>query len=253
MLGTPNFKGKALLVTGVASGLGRTTAKLLAELGGEIALVDRDADGLESVAAEIRAAGGKAHVLALDLSERSNCTLAVDQAVDRMGGLDALVNVACVISPSHFTELSEEAYDRVMAVNIRAPFVLSQRAIPHLLERKGNIVNVASNAGFMGMAYLAVYAASKAALVSLTKSLAMEYAKTPLTVTAVAPAGMMTNLLRSVAFPPNADPELVGRFSGFRGMTSIDEVAEMIAVLASERGAAYHGSTVMLDCGSTAG
>jgi NAD(P)-dependent dehydrogenase (short-subunit alcohol dehydrogenase family) len=253
MLGTPDFKGKALLVTGAASGLGRTTARLLAELGGETALVDRDADGLESVAAEIKAAGGKAHVLALDLAERTNCALAVEQAVERMGGLNALVNVAGVIAPSHFTELSAEAYDRVMAVNIRAPFVLSQRAIPHLLERKGNIVNVASNAGFLGMAYMAVYTASKAALVSLTKSLAMEYAKTPLTVTAVAPAGMMTNLVRSMNFPPDIDQELVGRYSGFRGLTSIEEVAEMIAVLASERGAAYHGSTVMLDCGSTAG
>jgi meso-butanediol dehydrogenase/(S,S)-butanediol dehydrogenase/diacetyl reductase len=253
MLGTPNFNGKALLVTGAASGLGRTTAKLLAELGGEVALVDRNPEGLESVASEIKAAGGKAHVLALDLSERTNCGRAVDQAVGLMGGLNALVNVAGVISPSHFTELSEENYDRVMAVNIRAPFVLAQRAIPHLLKREGNIVNVASNAGFLGMAYMAVYAASKAALVSLTKSLAMEYAKKPLTVTAVAPAGMMTNLVMGMAFPPDIDQELVGRYSGFRGMTEIAEVAEMIAVLASERGKAYHGSTVMLDCGSTAG
>lgn len=253
MLGTPSFKDKALIVTGAASGLGRATAKLLAELGGEIALVDRNADGLESVAAEIKAAGGKGHVLALDLSDRDNCAAVVDQAVQRMGRLNALVNVAGVIAPAHFTELKYEDYDRVMAVNIRAPFVLCQKAIPHLLESKGNIVNVASNAGFLGMAYMAVYAASKAALVSLTKSLAMEYAKTPLTVTAVAPAGMMTNLVMGMAFPPDIDQELVGRYSGFRGLTEIDEVAEMIAVLASERGKAYHGSAVMLDCGSTAG
>jgi meso-butanediol dehydrogenase/(S,S)-butanediol dehydrogenase/diacetyl reductase len=253
MLGSPDFRGKAVLVTGAASGLGRTTAKTLAERGAELCIVDVNEAALKEAAAEIEGLGGKVHPLALDLSQRANCAAAVDGAVERMGGLNALVNVAGVIRPSKFTELPSESYDLVMAVNLAAPFFLCQRAIPHLLERKGNIVNVASNAGFMGMAYMAVYAASKAALVSLTKSLAMEYAKTPLTVSAVAPAGMQTALMASVSFPPDADFSLVERYSGFRGLTSIEEVAEMIAVLASERGASYHGTCVLLDCGSTAG
>lgn len=254
MLGHPDFKGKAVLVTGAASGLGRQTARTLAELGAELCIVDLNAAGLEEAAGEIKALGAKVHTVALDLSQRANCAVAVDQAVERMGGLNALCNVAGIVAPAHFTELKPEAYDRVMAVNLAAPFFLCQRAIPHLLARKGAIVNVASNAGFMGMAYMAVYAASKAGVVSLTKSLAMEYAQSDLTVAAVAPAGMMTNLVRDIAFPADGDPALIARFSGVRpGLTSIEEVALMIAVLASERGHSYHGNCVMMDIGSTVG
>jgi NAD(P)-dependent dehydrogenase (short-subunit alcohol dehydrogenase family) len=253
MLGSPDFSGKAVLVTGAASGLGLATAKALAERGAELCLVDVNAAGLEAAAAGVRAGGSKVHALPLDLAQRSNCAAAVDQAVERMGGLDALCNVAGVAVTSHFTDLTPEAYDLVMAVNLTAPFFLSQRAIPHLLARKGAIVNVSSSAAYMGHAYMAVYTATKAGMRSLTKSLAMEYGRQDLRVSAVAPGGMKTGLTEHLSFPPDADYSLVQRFSGLRGTVPVEEVAEMIVLLASDRGGAYHGACLQIDAGITAG
>jgi NAD(P)-dependent dehydrogenase (short-subunit alcohol dehydrogenase family) len=242
-----------VLVTGAASGLGRATALRLCELGAEALLVDVNGEGLTAVAEAIGQAGGAAHTLQLDLSERSNCAVAVDAAVERMSRLDALCNIAGVVATEHFTKLSPERYDRIMAINLAAPFFLAQRAIPHLLETQGAIVNVASSAAYIGHAYMTAYGASKAALVSLTKSLALEYARTRLRVCAVAPAGMQTNLLADIAFPQDADYSLVQRFSGLREMTPVEEVAEMIAWMASEHGGPFHGVCVQMDAATTAG
>jgi NAD(P)-dependent dehydrogenase (short-subunit alcohol dehydrogenase family) len=255
MLGSPDFSGKAVLVTGAASGLGLATAKTLAQLGAELCLVDVNVEGLDAAAAGIRQRGGKAHALPLDLSERPNCAAAVDGAVERMGGLDALCNVAGIIATAHFTDMTPERYDRLMAVNLAAPYFLAQRAIPHLLARNGAIVNVASSSAYMGHAYLTAYAASKAALISLTKSLAVEYGRQSLRVSAVAPGGMETPLVASGGgFPADADFTLLQRIAGLRGgMVPVEEVAEMIAILASDRGGAYHGACVQIDGGITSG
>jgi NAD(P)-dependent dehydrogenase (short-subunit alcohol dehydrogenase family) len=245
-----NFDGKAVLVTGAASGLGRATATRLRELGAELFLVDVDGEGLARVAHEL---GGPVSTLAIDLSEKANCAEAVDQAIARMGRLNALCNVAGIVATDHFTNFTAERFDKVLAVNFAAPYFLSQRAIPYLLESHGAIVNVASSSAYIGHAYMSVYAASKAAIVSLTKSLALEYARTPLRVCAVAPAGMQTNLLSDIAFPNDADYSLVQRFSGLRDMTPVEEVAEMIAWMASDRGGPFHGVCVQMDAGTTAG
>jgi NAD(P)-dependent dehydrogenase (short-subunit alcohol dehydrogenase family) len=248
-----NFDGKAVLVTGAASGLGRATATRLRQLGAELFLVDVNGETLEGVAADLGGGGGGVSTLALDLSDKANCAQAVDQAVARMGRLNALCNVAGVVATDHFTNFTPERFDRVMAVNFAAPYFLSQRAIPYLLETSGAIVNVCSSSAYIGHAYMSVYAASKAALVSLTKSLALEYARTPLRVCAVAPAGMRTNLLADIAFPSDADYSLVERFSGLRDMTPVEEVADMIAWMASDRGGPFHGVCVQMDAGTTAG
>jgi NAD(P)-dependent dehydrogenase (short-subunit alcohol dehydrogenase family) len=255
MLGRPDFSGKAVLVTGAGSGLGRATAKTLGELGAELALVDVNAAGLEETAADLRARGAKVHPLVLDLSQKPNCAAAVDQAVERMGGLDALCNIAGVLAATHFTDMTPERFERIIDVNLAAPYFLSQRAIPHLLARDGAIVNCASSSAYMGHAYMAAYAASKSALISFTKCLAMEYAKTRLTVCAVAPGGMATDLVTAGGgFPPDADLSLIARFSGLRGgMIPVEEVAEMIALLASERGISYHGACLQIDGGITTG
>jgi NAD(P)-dependent dehydrogenase (short-subunit alcohol dehydrogenase family) len=253
MLGHPDFSGKAALVTGAASGLGRATALLLAELGAEVCIVDVNAAALDTVAGEIGKLGGSVHSLALDLTRRENCVAAVDGAVDRFGKLDVLCNVAGIAATVHFTEMAPERFEQLMAINFAAPFYLCQRAIPHLLKQNGAIVNVASSAAYMGHAYMAAYTSSKAAILSLTKSLAMEYAHQPLRVSAVAPAGMETNLVASMTFPPDTDFSLVQRFSGLRGMVPVEEVAHMIALLASERGAAFHGGCVQIDAGTTTG
>ena len=107
-----------------------------------------------------------------------------------------LGNIAGIARAEHFTDVQESAYRQMMGVNVDACFFLAQAAIPHLLETEGNIVNIASNAGLMGQAYTVAYCMTKGAVVQLTKALAMEYAKTPLRVNAIAPGGVDTSLSR---------------------------------------------------------
>jgi NAD(P)-dependent dehydrogenase (short-subunit alcohol dehydrogenase family) len=140
----------------------------------------------------------------------------------------------------------------MMGVNLDGYFFLAQAAIPHLLESEGNIVNLASNAGLMGQAYTVVYCMTKGAVVQMTKALAMEFIKTKLRVNAIAPAGTLTNLVMNYQMPEDIDVELM-RYSGFRGLTEADEVAELFAFIASDTGKSIHGAVFSIDNGVTAG
>jgi NAD(P)-dependent dehydrogenase (short-subunit alcohol dehydrogenase family) len=144
-------------------------------------------------------------------------------------------------------------WDKTLAVNLSAPFHLSKAAIPHLLERDGAIVNVTSSAAFIGEAYAAAYCATKAGLNAMTKSMAMEYMHKPIRINAIAPGGMMTNIAANLRMPEGVDYALIKRFSGMRGLVEVDDVAEMIAYLASDAGRGFHGACVTMDRGITAG
>jgi NAD(P)-dependent dehydrogenase (short-subunit alcohol dehydrogenase family) len=253
MLDRVEFAGKAVVVTGAASGLARAVALKLASLGADLCLVDLNAAGLEATAKEAGAQGRAVEVVATDLAEQKNCALAIERAVARFGRLDALCNIAGVLKFARFTEVTTAQLQTTLAVNFQAPFFLSQAAIPHLLATNGAIVNVASSSAFIGEAYLAPYAASKAALVSLTKSLAMEYAKTSLRVSAVAPGGMETGMGAGMGDIGDVDFSLIQRYTGLRGMVPVGDVAAMIALLASDQSAPFHGGCVPMDAGITAG
>jgi NAD(P)-dependent dehydrogenase (short-subunit alcohol dehydrogenase family) len=144
-------------------------------------------------------------------------------------------------------------WDKTLAVNLGAPFHLSKAAIPHLLQTEGAIVNVASSAAFIGEAYAAAYCASKSGLIGLTKAMAMEFIHKPIRINAVAPGGMMTNIAANFRIPEDADLALIKRFSPMRGLVEVDDVAAMIAHLASDAGRAFHGACVTMDRGITAG
>jgi NAD(P)-dependent dehydrogenase (short-subunit alcohol dehydrogenase family) len=245
--------GRAALVTGAAGGLGRATAQRLALAGGKVLLVDIDAAGLEASARLIRDAGGEAIVHTTDLAQRNNCFAAVAAAVEAFGRLDALCNVAGVMFPSHTPEMSGEAWDKTIAVNLAAPFFLIQAAIPHLLAVEGAIVNVTSCAAFKGQAYFAAYCATKAGLTHMTKALAMEYMHQPLRINAVAPGGMMTALTGNMRLIADGDRSLLQRIAPLRGVNEIDDVAEITAFLASPAARGYHGACINVDQGITAG
>jgi len=247
------MKGKSALVTGAAAGLGRATALRLARAGADICLVDVDAQGLDAAANEVRALGAKAIAVALDLGVADNCRSAVAAALQAFRRLDALCNVAAVFIPCHTTEMSAAAWDKTLAVNLSAPFHLIQAAIPHLLETHGAVVNVTSCAAHVGQAYTAAYCATKAGLSHMTKSLAMEYMNKSVRFNAVAPGGMMTALAAGFRNLQDADPALIKRYSPLRGMVEIEEVAEMVAFLASDAASGYHGACINIDNGITAG
>jgi NAD(P)-dependent dehydrogenase (short-subunit alcohol dehydrogenase family) len=249
-----DMKGKAALVSGAAAGLGRATAVKLARAGADVCIVDVNASGLEETADQLRALGVKAHIRAADLAVYDHCRASVASAVETFGRLDALCNVAAVFMPGHATDMTAEGWTKTIAVNLSAPFYLIQAAIPHLLKTQGAVVNVTSCAAFLGQAYLAAYCATKAGLTHMTKALAMEYMHQQIRFNAVAPGGMMTALAQGMrALPNDVDASLLKRYSPLRGMVEIDDVADMVAFLASDAASGYHGACISVDQGITAG
>lgn len=250
MAQTIDMSGKTALVTGAASGLGRATALRLAEAGAQLCLVDVDASGLAETAQLI---GSSALVHTANLADPATSAPAVAAAVAQFGRLDALCNVAGIIKFANSHEMDPRLWDLTLAINLTAPFLLSQAAIPHLLESNGAIVNVASTAAMVGEAYAAAYCASKAGLVQMTKAMAMEYVRQPIRINAVAPGGMVTNIANGLTMPEGVQYDLIQRFSGLRGQVEVEDVAELVAMLASPAGRGYHGSCITIDAGITAG
>ncbi len=249
-----DMSGKAALVTGAASGVGRATAVALAKAGAKVCIVDLNQAGLEETAELIKSDGGEALVHATDLSKAAACKAAVAAAVDAFGRLDALCNVAGVLFFNHSTDMPEKDWELTLAVNLSAPFYLSQAAIPHLLENEGAIVNVSSSATHIGEAYAAAYCASKAGITHLTRAMAMEYIHKPIRINAIAPGGMATNIVSSMMnMPQDIDRKLIDRFVPLRGLVEVEDVANLIAFLSSDAANAYHGACISIDKGISAG
>jgi NAD(P)-dependent dehydrogenase (short-subunit alcohol dehydrogenase family) len=248
-----NMSGKAALVTGAASGLGRATAIKLAQAGADVCIVDLNQAGLEATALQLRALNVHALVHAADLSSRDNCVAAIAAAIERFGRLDALCNVAGIIVMCNAHEMRAVDFEKTLAVNLSAPFYLIQAAIPHLLKNHGAVVNVTSSAAFIGEAYAVAYCATKAGLNNMTRALAMEYVNQPIRFNAVAPGGMATNIANDIRMPEGVDYSLIKRYSGLRGLVEVDDVADMVAFLASDAARAYHGACVSIDKGISAG
>jgi NAD(P)-dependent dehydrogenase (short-subunit alcohol dehydrogenase family) len=253
MLNPSDMAGKVAIVTGAASGLGRATAMALGRAGAALWLVDVNAAGLEETARNAAELGVDARPFAADLTDPAMCRTVVSSAVEAFGRLDALCNVAGVLYLGHTPDMPADKFERLLAVNLKAPFYLMQAAIPHLLETDGAVVNVTSTASFVGQAYSSAYCASKAGLTHMTKTLAMEYMHKPIRFNAVAPGGMETNLVADIAFPEGASLDLVQRYSGIRGLIEVDDVADVVAFLASPAARAFHGDCITIDKGITAG
>jgi NAD(P)-dependent dehydrogenase (short-subunit alcohol dehydrogenase family) len=247
------MQGKCALVTGAASGLGRATAFALGRAGAAVCIVDRNEAGLDEAAAQLRALGAQVLVHATDLALRENCLGAISAVLKEMGRLDALCNVAGIIVMCNAHEMSAVDFEKTIAVNLSAPFYLMQAAIPHLLQTQGAVVNVTSSAAFVGEAYAAAYCATKAGLTHMTKALAMEYVHKPIRFNSVAPGGMATNIGNTIKMPEGVDYALIKRYAGQRGLVEVDDVAEIIAYLASDAGRSYHGACINIDRGITAG
>jgi meso-butanediol dehydrogenase / (S,S)-butanediol dehydrogenase / diacetyl reductase len=247
------FGGKVALVTGAASGIGRATARRLAAEGASVWCADINATGVADTAADITTRGGTARSSAVDVTDPAACAALVADTVAELGGLDVLANVAGIGGMRHF---ADETPDRLLAmfqVNAAGPFYLCQAALPHLLERKGNILNLASTAGIIGQAYVAAYCASKHALVGLTRAMAIELGREGVRINAVCPGGVNTNLLSDFLPPEDASMSLVSRSFLTREMQEPESVAAMIAYVCSDEAYYVNGAILSIDGGTTTG
>ena len=244
---------RVALITGAARGLGKAIAQVLARQGLALMLVDVLAERLEETRAELEAAGTRCAAFPADISQRGNCVSAVEAAVAAYGRLDVLVNAAGLMRFNHAVDVPEDEFWRIMQVNAAAPFWFAQAAIPHLLESHGNIVNVLSQSALIGTAYIVPYSMSKAALMQLTKSLAIEYADKPIRINGVAPGSMMTEISEATRPPADADFAKVMRYSGLRPPSDVAEVAEVVGFISSPLAGAVHGAIWTADGGVTAG
>jgi NAD(P)-dependent dehydrogenase (short-subunit alcohol dehydrogenase family) len=229
------------------------TAEAFIARGASVLIVDIDAKRLEKTAAEFGAAGAKVQAYVADISDRNQCFAAVEAAVSAFGGLDVLCNAAAVLGFHLVPNVTASEWERIMGVNVAGAFYLSQAAIPHLLKTHGNIVNVTSQSGVLGSAYIVPYAVSKAALTHLTKSLALEYIKSPIRINAVTAGTMRTEISAGLTWPADADNELRARYTGIRPRGDPADVAAVIVFVASDAAKAVHGAEVRADQGASAG
>ena len=243
------FEGKVALVTGAASGVGRATARQMVDEGAKVFGIDINKEGLDVVAQEL---GANFAPVVCDISDREASHAAVEECVSIFGRLDIVANIAGVVRSHHVTDVDEATWRLIMGVNLDGMFWITQAAIPHLLGTGGNIVNVASNAGFMGQAYTVPYCAAKGAVVNMTRALAMEYIKTDLRINAIAPGGMNTGMTENYHVPEGIDYSLMQTYTGFRGMAEPESAANAICWMASDEAARCTGSILSVDGGLTA-
>lgn len=198
----PNFsidlKGQTALVTGASAGLGVRFAKTLAKCGAQVAVTARRLDRLESIADEIRQAGGKALPLRLDVTNADQLKSVVEQAEESLGPITILVNNAGIPDAQRATKMSTDLIDRVLDTNVRAPYILSCEVARRLIEAKlpGRIVNIASTAAYSYSGNGAsLYSVSKAAVVRMTEALAVEWAPFHINVNAIAPGAFSSEMM----------------------------------------------------------
>ena len=241
------------LVTGAASGIGRATALLLGREGARVACLDVQDAAVKETAATIVAAGGSAEAFVLDLLQPDSIVPTVATATQALGGFDILVNAAGIGGFKRTEEVALADWNRILAVNLTGTFLMCQAAIPTMIAAgRGSIVNISSTAGIKGTPFGSAYAASKGGVSLLTRSLAVEFCKQKIRVNAVCPGGILTPIL--LGFDPTGfDMDLLAVVRNPSGtMGQPEDVARLIAFLASDAAAYITGVTYPIDGGTAA-
>jgi 3-oxoacyl-[acyl-carrier protein] reductase len=242
-----DLDGQVALVTGASQGLGRSIAEVLAANGATVALVARSAGKLADVAAGIRAAGGRAEEMPCDVSQPEAIQRVVDAVIEKFSRLDILINNAGVTRDTLLPRMSDEEWDEVLTTNLRAPFLFMRAASrPMMQQRYGRIVNVASVSGLIGNPGQANYSASKAGLVGLTKTVAKELAGRKITVNAVAPGFIASDM--TAALGPALLDEVKKRVPAKR-LGEAWEIAEAVLFLVAPSSGYVTAQTLVVDGG----
>lgn len=246
------FSGKTVIVTGATSGIGRAAAEAFGREGASVVLVGRRDAALAEVDGVIAAAGGRAFSCRADVTDEGAPDRIVQAAIERCGAIDVLVNAAGILETGTIESTTDEGWDRMMAINLRAPFRLMRAAAPHLAARKGAIVNVSSVNGLRSFPGVLAYCVSKAAVDQLTRCAALELAPLGVRVNAVNPGVTVTNLhLRSgmdeAQYAAFLERSKTTHPLGRPGQP--EDVVGMIMFLASARASWMTGETIPIDGG----
>ncbi len=245
-----DLSGKSAVVTGSARGLGRGIAEKLAQLGAQVVISDVNAEGAEQAAAEIRTQGYLVDVFAANVADKDQAHALIQFAIEKYGKLDILVNNAGINRDAMLHKMSMEQWDSVIAVNLTGVFNCLQPAAQHMRERQtGRIINI-SSASWMGNVGQANYAASKAGVMGLTYTLALEYARYNINVNAVSPGATKTPM--TAIMPPEALEKIIASIP-LKRMAEPEDIAGLHAFLSSKEAAYITGQVIFIDGGISVG
>jgi len=252
-----SFKGKVVLVTGSTTGIGEACARVFAESDAAVMVCGRNEPRGRKVVQAIRTAGGRAEFTAVDVRAAGACDRLVSDTIERLGGLDVLVNNAGILYSATALDTTDEQWLDTMAVNVNALFYLSRAAIRHMKRKgEGAIVNIASEWGLNGEPNHVAYCASKGAVVQITRCMALDHARDNIRVNSVCPGEIHTQMVDDILSQKGGDPQqnLQELAAGIplRRLASPTEVAWCVHFLASDRASYVTGANLPVDGGNDA-
>lgn len=246
------FKDLVVLLTGAASGIGKASILRMAEEGAAVVCADIQSEAAEATAKEARELGANAIAVSVDVSDPESAKNAIAAAISEFGRIDSLCNIAGILRFDHTHELTLENWNQILAVNLTGTFLMTQAALPHLLESHGALVNMASTAGLAGQPWSAAYSASKGGVLSFTRSIAVEYGKQGMRANSVSPGGILTPIQNEFHLPEGADEKLLLRIMPLDKMREAGAAAAVVAFLASPDSIHINGETIRVDGGTLA-
>ncbi len=246
------FDGKVALVTGGASGIGAAIVQELSASGAAVAILDVNADGVRDTVGAVMADGGLAIACPADVTDAEAVAAAVEAATTELGGLDIVVNCAGKAGTRAFLDASPEETRQLVEVNLLSTVNVCRAALPHLVEQGGGrVVNISSDAGRVGAAGDAIYSAAKGGVISLTKSLALEFARHGITVNCVSPGPTDTPMLRQFSAEAEGIVERLIKMTPLRRLGQPEDIAAAVLFLASDRASHITGQVLSVSGGLT--
>jgi NAD(P)-dependent dehydrogenase (short-subunit alcohol dehydrogenase family) len=249
--------GKKAIITGGASGIGRAAALLFAGAGAAVVIADIDDRGGEAVVKKIHADGGKGIYMHCDVTKAEDCQRTIQKTINSFGGVDILFNNAGIIQRASVIDTTEEQWERVMAVNVKSIFLMSKYTIPHMVQAGGGvIVNTSSGWGLVGGRDAVSYCASKAAVVNLTRAMALDHGAQNIRVNCICPGDTDTPMLRVEAHQLGENEKTFLDDAAKRPLQRIgtpQDIAQAVLYLCSDAASYVTGTTLVVDGGGLAG
>ncbi len=243
------LQARIALVTGASKGLGKAIAVALAEAGAQVALVARDTEKLNSVAAEIESAGGKTEVFRADVSDESQVQALEGQVSDKLGKVQVLVNNAGVNVRKNITDFSLDEWNYVIGTNLTAAFLMCRSFVPHMRNTGyGRILNLTSTMAHVSLPMRAAYSSSKAGLLGMTRSLALELARDSITVNGISPGPFATEMNTALIEDPDLNAQFLSRVPQNR-WGNVQDVGKLAVYLCSDDASFITGTDILIDGG----